>query len=83
MVKNERDSGVFEMSDVHKIVAMNLEDGKKIAFEIVDSKKDNMISANVNKAKAMIARAKNPTALARGMANFILAHIDPMLKVVK
>jgi hypothetical protein len=83
MTKTERDSGVFEMSDVNKIIAMPLEEGKKCAIAIIESKKDSMIEANIRKAKMMVERSKNPTVLAMGMANFILAHIDPKLKVVK
>ena len=83
MAKTERDSGVFEMSDVNKVVIMPLEEGKKYALAIIDSKQDSMEKANVRKAKTMVERSKSPTNLGLGMSNFILAHMDPKLKVFK
>ena len=79
----DRGTGVFKMEDVNKVVAMPLAAAKQFANEIVDAQKLHMHKENIEKAKKMIDRSRNTTSLALGMSNFILAHIDPSLKVVQ
>lgn len=79
---NERGTGMFSMDDATAVSKMtDVQAAKKFAMDIADNSK--AAPENIRKAKAMIMKANTINKIVLGMGNFILAHIDPKLKVTK
>lgn len=78
----DRGTGMFSMDDATAISKMtDIQAAQKMAMDIADNSKAK--PENVRKAKAMILKANTINKIVLGMGNFILAHIDPKLKVTK
>lgn len=81
-INEDRGTGMFTMDDATAVSKMkDVEAAKKHAMDIADKSKAK--PENVRKAKAMIMKANTINKIVLGMGNFILAHIDPKLKVSK
>lgn len=79
---SKRGESVFTMDHVNHVVAMkNHDEAKNFAHGIVDASSAN--PKNKAKIKAMIHSSRSPAHLAQGMSNFILAHPQHGLKVIK
>lgn len=76
-------TGFFTMETVRAVLSMtDLEQAKQFVFSVV-KESDTAQAKSIDKAHAMINKAKNIRDLGMNITNFILAHPSENLKTIR
>ena len=78
----DRGTGMFCMDDVAKVTKMTLEEAKQYLHGKILSS-EGVQKANLAKATKLLNTCTSTTRLAIAVSNFILAHSDEKLKVIR